>query len=188
MPRADVLACRFAHSGFPRNAWCRYARRLPNAYDRGTETLTGDHSRHGATFPLISISTSIVDDSERAAGGSGLGRANEEFGTSSNVLEQQGCGLKMGDTVPGLVIEEMRAEGIANLPNWLVIAMRPTRRSTGIFLMRRNADVPAPMRRALNMQAHWGRLVLRILRLLDEREQHDCRVGERLRKGERHHG
>ena len=43
-----------------------------------------------------------------------------EFGTSTNGLEQQGCGVEMGDAVLGLVVEEMQAAGLT-APRWLVI-------------------------------------------------------------------
>ena len=66
-----------------------------------------------------------------------------EFGTTTNGLEKEGCGVEMGDAVLGLVAEEMGAAA----PRWLVI---------------RNASDPAinghlpEGPRATNMQAHWA--------------------------------
>lgn len=78
-----------------------------------------------------------------------------EFGTSTNGLEQQGCGVEMGDAVLGLVVDEMRSEGL-DAPNWLVIRNASDPQINGALPGPANPAVPAPMRRALNMQAHWA--------------------------------
>lgn len=69
-----------------------------------------------------------------------------EFGTSSNHLEQEGCGVEMGDAVLGLVVKEMQDAGQA-APRWLVI-----RNASDPQI---NGDLPSQPR-ALNMQAHWA--------------------------------
>ncbi|MEO6121913.1 MAG: hypothetical protein ABIW46_02575 [Acidimicrobiales bacterium] len=64
-----------------------------------------------------------------------------EFGTSTNGLEQHGCGVEMGDAVLGLVCDEMGA----GAPTWLVV---------------RNASDPqingALPTEPIDMQAHWA--------------------------------
>lgn len=79
-----------------------------------------------------------------------------EFGTSTNSLEDEGCGVEMGDAVLGMVVEEMKAEGAANAPDWLVIRNASDPQINGALPDRDNQEVPSQMRRALNMQAHWA--------------------------------
>jgi hypothetical protein len=79
-----------------------------------------------------------------------------EFGTSSNGLEQQGCGVEMGDAVLGLVVAEMKQEGAAHAPNWLVIRNASDPQINGDLPDGNNSEVPSVMRRPLNMQAHWA--------------------------------
>ncbi len=79
-----------------------------------------------------------------------------EFGTSTNGLEHEGCGVEMGDAVFGLAIEEMKAEGLAHVPDWLVIRNASDPQINGELPDRSNPQVPREMRRALNMQAHWA--------------------------------
>lgn len=79
-----------------------------------------------------------------------------EFGTSTNGLEQQGCGVEMGDAVLGMVVDEMREEGAAHVPDWLVIRNASDPQINGRLPDRDNPEVPREMRRALNMQAHWA--------------------------------
>jgi hypothetical protein len=67
-----------------------------------------------------------------------------EFGTSTNGLENEGCGVEMGDAVFGLVGEELGATG----PKWLVIRNASDPRING------HLPVGPPM--PLNMQAHWA--------------------------------
>lgn len=43
-----------------------------------------------------------------------------EFGTSTNNLDQEGLAVEMGDAVLGLVVEEMKNQGLA-VPNWVVV-------------------------------------------------------------------
>jgi hypothetical protein len=78
-----------------------------------------------------------------------------EFGTSTNGMEQLGCGVEMGDAVLGLVVEEMAAEGL-DTPDWLVIRNASDPQINGELPGPDNPDVPPQMRRALNMQAHWA--------------------------------
>jgi hypothetical protein len=66
-----------------------------------------------------------------------------EFGTSTNGLETQGCGVEMGDAVLGMVSEEMGASA----PLWLVVRNASDPQINGALPL-----VP----RALNMQAHWA--------------------------------
>lgn len=69
-----------------------------------------------------------------------------EFGTTGNKLEEEGCGVEMGDAVLGLAVEKLAKKG-QPVPRWLVV---------------RNASDPAinhrlPRgRRPLDMQAHWA--------------------------------
>jgi len=79
-----------------------------------------------------------------------------EFGTSTNGLEHEGCGVEMGDAVFGMVVEEMKDEGIEDVPDWLVIRNASDPQINGELPDQRNPDVPREMRRALNMQAHWA--------------------------------
>jgi hypothetical protein len=79
-----------------------------------------------------------------------------EFGTSTNKLEQQGCGVEMGDAVLGLVVQDMKEAGVANVPNWLVIRNASDPQINGALPNNTNEEVPAQMRRALDMQAHWA--------------------------------
>jgi hypothetical protein len=66
-----------------------------------------------------------------------------EFGTSSNGLEAEGCGVEMGDAVLGMVAEEMGSQA----PDWLVI-----RNASDPQI---NGDLPNSPRER-NMQAHWA--------------------------------
>lgn len=66
-----------------------------------------------------------------------------EFGTSTNHLENEGCGVEMGDAVLGMVIDEMED----GAPDWLVIRNASDPQINGDL-----QDKP----RALNMQAHWA--------------------------------
>ena len=79
-----------------------------------------------------------------------------EFGTSSNGLEQEGCGVEMGDAVLGMVVDEMKAQGLPGVPDWLVIRNASDPQINGDLPDRNNLEVPASMRRNLNMQAHWA--------------------------------
>jgi nucleoside phosphorylase len=67
-----------------------------------------------------------------------------EFGTSANGLEQEGCGVEMGDAVFGLVGAELGDAG----PKWLVI-----RNASDPQI---NGDLPTGPPSALDMQAHWA--------------------------------
>jgi hypothetical protein len=69
-----------------------------------------------------------------------------EFGTSTNGLEQVGCGVEMGDAVLGLVVERMQADG-EDVPQWLVIRNASDPQINGTL-----PDQP----RSRNMQAHWA--------------------------------
>ncbi len=69
-----------------------------------------------------------------------------EFGTSANGLEQEGCGVEMGDAVLGMVVERMQDEGEA-APRWLVIRNASDPQINGGL-----PDQP----RNRNMQAHWA--------------------------------
>jgi hypothetical protein len=79
-----------------------------------------------------------------------------EFGTSTNGLEQEGCGVEMGDAVLGMVVEEMQAEDAPKVPDWLVIRNASDPQINGVLPDRNNPEIPQQMRRALNMQAHWA--------------------------------
>jgi hypothetical protein len=79
-----------------------------------------------------------------------------EFGTSTNGLEHEGCGVEMGDAVLGMVVEEMKTEGAAHVPDWLVIRNASDPQINGALPDRNNPQVPAQLRQALNMQAHWA--------------------------------
>jgi len=78
-----------------------------------------------------------------------------EFGTSTNGLEREGAGVEMGDAVLGLVVEEMKAEGLA-APMWLVIRNASDPQINGELPTRDAPGVAAELRRALDMQAHWA--------------------------------
>jgi nucleoside phosphorylase len=67
-----------------------------------------------------------------------------EFGTSTNGLDQLGCGVEMGDAVFGLVGERRGADG----PKWLVIRNASDPRING--------KLPTGPPMAVNMQAHWA--------------------------------
>lgn len=69
-----------------------------------------------------------------------------EFGTSSNGLEEIGCGVEMGDAVLGMVVDELKEQGL-DAPLWLVI-----RNASDPQI---NGDLPDKPR-ARNMQAHWA--------------------------------
>jgi hypothetical protein len=79
-----------------------------------------------------------------------------EFGTSKNGLEQHGCGVEMGDAVLGMVVDEMRAAGVPNVPNWLVIRNASDPQINGHLPDGTDNALPSEIRRALNMQAHWA--------------------------------
>lgn len=79
-----------------------------------------------------------------------------EFGTSTNDFWKEGCGVEMGDAVLGLVIDDMQTEGVAAIPKWLVIRNASDPQINGALPDRTNEAVPAEMRGALNMQAHWA--------------------------------
>jgi hypothetical protein len=66
-----------------------------------------------------------------------------EFGTSTNGLEAQGCGVEMGDAVLGLVAEEL-----SNPPKWAVIR--------NFSDPQINGDLPDGPGRELNVQAAWA--------------------------------
>lgn len=78
-----------------------------------------------------------------------------EFGTSTNGLEHEGCGVEMGDAVLGLVVEEMKAEGLAT-PHWLVIRNASDPQINGDLPNHATPGVPRELRRQLDMQAHWA--------------------------------
>jgi hypothetical protein len=78
-----------------------------------------------------------------------------EFGTSTNGLEHEGCGVEMGDAVLGMVVEEMIDEG-RHAPDWLVIRNASDPQINGDLPGPKNPDVPRQMQRALNMQTHWA--------------------------------
>jgi len=67
-----------------------------------------------------------------------------EFGTSTNGLEQHGCGVEMGDAVFGLVAEQLGPAA----PKWLVIRNASDPRINGAL--------PQGPPLALDMQAHWA--------------------------------
>ncbi len=67
-----------------------------------------------------------------------------EFGTSTNGMDQIGCGVEMGDAVFGLVGERRGASS----PKWLVI-----RNASDPPI---NGNLPIGPPSALNMQAHWA--------------------------------
>jgi hypothetical protein len=64
-----------------------------------------------------------------------------EFGTTTNKLETQGCGVEMGDAVLGMVAKELGAAA----PRWLVI-----RNASDPVI---NGELPLE---PVNMQAHWA--------------------------------
>lgn len=66
-----------------------------------------------------------------------------EFGTSANHLDEQGCGVEMGDAALGLACSEL-----TDPPNWAVV------RNISDPVI--NADLPTSPNIALNMQAHWA--------------------------------
>lgn len=78
-----------------------------------------------------------------------------EFGTSKNDLENEGCGVEMGDAVLGMVVEEMKNEG-RDAPNWLVIRNASDPQINGALPDATDPSVAVPLRRKLNMQAHWA--------------------------------
>lgn len=78
-----------------------------------------------------------------------------EFGTSANDLEEQGCGVEMGDAVLGLVVKELEESG-KPAPRWLVIRNASDPQINGALPGPKNPAVAPEMRRALNMQAHWA--------------------------------
>ncbi|TIW29369.1 MAG: hypothetical protein E5V63_01225 [Mesorhizobium sp.] len=78
-----------------------------------------------------------------------------EFGTSTNALERDGCGVEMGDAVLGMVIEEMKAGGQV-APNWLVIRNASDPQINGTLPNRDTPGVDPQLRRNLDMQAHWA--------------------------------
>lgn len=78
-----------------------------------------------------------------------------EFGTSTNKLEQEGAGVEMGDAVLGMVVEEMKAAGLA-APDWLVIRNASDPQINGTLPNRDTPGVDPKLRRNLDMQAHWA--------------------------------
>ncbi len=66
-----------------------------------------------------------------------------EFGTSANHLDQEGCGVEMGDAALGLACSELDEP-----PRWAVV------RNISDPVI--NADLPTGPDLALNMQAHWA--------------------------------
>lgn len=78
-----------------------------------------------------------------------------EFGTSGNGLEQLGCAVEMGDAALGLAVEEMKAQG-ATPPKWLVIRNASDPQINAALPNKDTPGVPAALRRALDMQAHWA--------------------------------
>ena len=78
-----------------------------------------------------------------------------EFGTSTNALHLQGCGVEMGDAVLGMVVKELRDAG-KPAPDWLVIRNASDPQINGALPDGQVADIDPRMRRALNMQAHWA--------------------------------
>ncbi|HMO27703.1 hypothetical protein [Enterovirga sp.] len=78
-----------------------------------------------------------------------------EFGTSANGLEQEGCGVEMGDAVLGMVCREL-AEAGQDAPDWLVIRNASDPQINGALPDRTDTEIDGPMRRKLNMQAHWA--------------------------------
>lgn len=76
-----------------------------------------------------------------------------EFGTSTNGLELQGCGVEMGDAVLGMVVDELPAQ---DRPDWLVIRNASDPQINGALPAGGASSLPSPLRRALNMQAHWA--------------------------------
>jgi hypothetical protein len=69
-----------------------------------------------------------------------------EFGTSENGLQNEGCGVEMGDAVLGMVIDRMQEAG-EPAPQWLVI-----RNASDPQINGKLPDQP----RNRNMQAHWA--------------------------------
>lgn len=78
-----------------------------------------------------------------------------EFGTSTNRLWEQGCGVEMGDAVLGLVVETRKAEG-RPAPDWLVIRNASDPQINGRLPNRETPGIPPELRRSLDMQAHWA--------------------------------
>jgi hypothetical protein len=78
-----------------------------------------------------------------------------EFGTSTNGLEQEGCGVEMGDAALGMAVNEMKAAGLA-APDWLVIRNASDPQINGALPDSKDPNAPGPMKRKLNMQAHWA--------------------------------
>lgn len=78
-----------------------------------------------------------------------------EFGTSTNALHLQGCGVEMGDAVLGMVVKELLDAG-KPAPNWLVIRNASDPQINGGLPDGQVTDIHPRMRRALNMQAHWA--------------------------------
>lgn len=78
-----------------------------------------------------------------------------EFGTSTNGLEQEGCGVEMGDAVLAMVVQEMLDAG-QQAPQWLVIRNASDPQINGKLPDRNDATIEVSMRRKLDMQAHWA--------------------------------
>ncbi|MFV3291534.1 hypothetical protein ACNFBR_22695 [Pseudomonas sp. NY11955] len=78
-----------------------------------------------------------------------------EFGTSTNDLQLQGCGVEMGDAVLGMVVKELRDAG-KPAPDWLVIRNASDPQINGGLPDGQVVEIDPRMRRALNMQAHWA--------------------------------
>lgn len=78
-----------------------------------------------------------------------------EFGTSTNGLEKEGCGVEMGDAVLGMVCQELRDKK-EKAPDWLVIRNASDPQINGALPNRTDATIDGPMRRKLDMQAHWA--------------------------------
>lgn len=66
-----------------------------------------------------------------------------EFGTSANALDQQGCGVEMGDAALGLAVAELD-----EAPHWAVV------RNISDPVI--NGDLPRSSNMVLDMQAHWA--------------------------------
>jgi hypothetical protein len=77
-----------------------------------------------------------------------------EFGNSTNNLENEGCGVEMGDAVLGLVCEELGEEA----PQWLVIRNASDPQINGelpTVVETEDSDGQSRTLR-INMQAHWA--------------------------------
>lgn len=92
----------------------------------------------------VNRSNLLIEGDDFAAGLPMLTTDFFEFGTSTNGLDEHGCGVEMGDAVFGLVGDRLGDAG----PKWLVIRNASDPRING--------HLPVGPPSALDMQAHWA--------------------------------